>query len=134
MKIAFKKYQKKNGDFMLYINNNRNCSIGTSEEKGIGGQYYKKTKGEGNLVKSLHKVLENAGEKFQTKPKEEPTLKLDIGDVYFRDNDGIILYSKYGQVIDLTKVYDEDGNQYEKLGKIKHYKPIDIDFDSEYYQ
>ena len=36
MRVTFKPYRRKDGSFMLYINNDRKVSVGVSPEKGFG--------------------------------------------------------------------------------------------------
>jgi hypothetical protein len=61
MKICFKPYLKKNGELMLYINNNRGVSLGLS---GSAPSYSKMTPGQKKLWEAAQDYMIKKAERF----------------------------------------------------------------------
>lgn len=122
MKVWFKPYRRRDGSWMLYINNDRGVSVGDSEDRGLPAPYGKNTsQGQRKLLAALNAALAAAEDYRISMPSSErekkpdyaahtePKAKLQIGDLYITDvaiiggvstgSDGAFIALKSGKII-----------------------------------
>lgn len=64
MKIKFSPYRRRDGELMLYINNDRGVSVGISPEKGWSPYGKGITQGMRNVMESVPQVFRDHGSDF----------------------------------------------------------------------
>jgi len=117
MRIKFNAYKKRDGEWMVYANNDRRVSVGISARSGIPAPYGKRTSaGQRNLIYAIPQAINAAEElriegtpNFDAHP--EGKVRLEIGDLYITDvatiggvstgADGAFLVTKSGKCFNL---------------------------------
>lgn len=117
MRIKFNAYKKRDGEWMVYVNNDRRVSVGISARSGVPAAYGKATTaGERKLICAIHKAID-AAEAWDIEGAPcfgqhvEGKARLEIGDLYVTDAatiggvntgaDGAFLVTKSGKCVNL---------------------------------